>query len=61
MLMVTVDEGGKVTDIKPRGGASLKGMDNAFKAASQLWQTNPPTYQGLRVKSSFALDIDFGQ
>jgi len=61
MLTVTVDEGGKVTDVKPRGGASLRGMDTAFKAAAQLWQTNPPTYMGLRVKSSFALDIDLGQ
>jgi len=61
MLSVTVDEGGRVTDIRPRGGASLQGMESALKAAAQLWQTNPPTYRGKRVKSSFALDIDFGQ
>jgi len=61
MLTVTVDETGKVTDIKPRGGASLRGMDAAFKAAAQLWQTNPPTYLGMSVKSSFAFDIDLGQ
>lgn len=61
MLTLTVDEDGQVTDIKPRGGAGLQGMDTALKAAAQLWQTNPPTYKGKRVKSSFALDIEFGQ
>jgi len=61
MLMVTVNEDGRVIDIRPRGGALPQGMDNAFKAEAQRWQTNPPTYQGMSVKSSFALDIEFGQ
>lgn len=61
MLIVTVDENGRVSDIRPRGGSSLQGMDSAIKAAAQGWQTNPPLYQSKKVKSSFALDIEFGQ
>ncbi len=61
MLTVTVDEDGWVTDIKPRGRPNPQGTDSALKAAARSWQTNPPTYQGKHVKSSFALDIDFGQ
>jgi TonB family protein len=61
MLTVTVDENGRVVEIKPRGGTGLQGMESALKSAAQSWQTNQPTYQGKRVKSSFALDIEFGQ
>jgi hypothetical protein len=61
MLMVTVNEDGRVIDIKPRGRVSPQGMDSTIKAEAQRWQTNPPTYQGMNVKSSFALDIEFGQ
>jgi len=32
-----------------------------LKISLILLQTNAPSYQGKRVKSSFALDIDFGQ
>lgn len=60
MLTVTVDENGRVVDIKPRGGANLQGMDSTVRSAALQWQTNPPLYLGKRVKSSFALDIDFG-
>jgi caspase domain-containing protein len=61
MLTITVDEDGHLIDVKPRGGSSLQGMESVLKSAAQLWQTNSPTYRGKRVKSSFALDIDFGQ
>jgi hypothetical protein len=63
MLTITVNEEGRVTDVKPRGGTSLNGTDTltALRISFILLQTNPPTYQGKRVKSSFALDIDFGQ
>lgn len=62
MLTITVDEDGRVIDVKPRGGASLSGIElAALKISFILLQTNPPTYQGKRVKSSFALDIEFGQ
>jgi hypothetical protein len=60
MLTVTVDENGRVIDIKPRGGPSPQGMETVIKAEAGSWQTNPPTYQGKGVKSSFALDIEFG-
>jgi len=60
-VMVTVDEDGRVIDVKPRGSPSPQGMDSAIKAEAQSWQTNPPTYQGKPVKSSFALDINLGQ
>ncbi len=61
MLTVTVDEDGRVSDVKLRGGTSLQSMETWLKPAAHLWQTNPPTYKGKRVKSSFALDIEFGQ
>jgi len=62
MLTLTVNEDGRVTDVKPRGGASLSGIElTALKISLILLQTNAPSYQGKRVKSSFALDIDFGQ
>jgi TonB family protein len=60
-LTVTVDEDGHVSDIRPRGGTGLQGIDNWLKTAAQSWRTNPPAYKGMHVKSSFALDIDFGQ
>jgi hypothetical protein len=60
-LTVMIDEDGHVSDIRPRGGTGLQGTDNWLKTAAQSWQTTPPTYRGMRVKSSFALDIDFGQ
>jgi hypothetical protein len=59
-LTIMVDEQGHVSDIKPRG-AALQGMDSWLKTAAKAWQTNQPTYKGMRVKSSFALDINFGQ
>ena len=60
-LTITIDESGHVSDIRPRGGTDIQGIDSWLKTAAQSWQTNPPTYKGMRVKSSFALDIDFGQ
>jgi len=60
-LTVTIDENGHVSDIRPRGSTGFQGMDSWFKTAAQSWQTNPPTYKSMHVKSSFALDIDFGQ
>ena len=61
MLMVTVNEDGNVVDIKSRGGSISQGMDTLIRTEAKSWQTNPPTYQGKGVKSSFALDIEFGQ
>src|SRR5262249_40374755 len=60
-LTIMVDEEGHVSDIKQRGGTNVQGIDSSIKAAAKAWQTNQPTYKGMRVKSSFALDIDFGQ
>jgi len=61
MLTLTVDENGRVIDVKPRGGKIPQGLESALKASAQPWKTNRPTYKGKRVKSSFALNIDFGQ
>jgi TonB family protein len=61
MLSFTVDENGRVIDVKPRGNSSLFGMDSALKAAASQWQTNPPAYEGRPVKATFPLDIKIDQ
>jgi hypothetical protein len=62
-LTLTVDEEGWVIALKPRGGEIPQDLLSALKTAAHRgqWQTNPPTYQGKHVPSSFALDLELGQ
>jgi TonB family protein len=61
MLSVTVDQGGNVIEVKPRGPTDSYGFADAASSAARRWKTNPPATQGKPVRTAFSVDIPFSQ